>query len=183
MRHKGTQSIETERLVLRRLAPSDAEEMFHNWANDPEVTKFLRWVPHQNPEETRQLLETWEKEYQQPDHYLWGIVRKSDGALMGSIGIIYDSEGDGHPAGWCPGYCIGQAFWNKGYTTEALQAVLGYFLEDSGVTELWCCHASSNPASGEVMKRAGFVYQGEATYHKFGGEAVPAYYYHFKLQQ
>lgn len=46
MRHAGTQEIETERLVLRRLTPEDAEMMYQNWANDPQVTKFLRWEPH-----------------------------------------------------------------------------------------------------------------------------------------
>lgn len=43
MRHAGTQEIETERLVLRRLTPEDAGMMYQNWANDPQVTKFLRW--------------------------------------------------------------------------------------------------------------------------------------------
>jgi ribosomal-protein-alanine N-acetyltransferase len=37
--HKGTVTLETERLILRRFAPDDAEPMFRNWANDPEVTK------------------------------------------------------------------------------------------------------------------------------------------------
>ena len=38
--HKGTLTLETERLVLRRARLSDAEPMLRNWANDPEVTKF-----------------------------------------------------------------------------------------------------------------------------------------------
>ena len=43
MRHAGTQEIETPRLLLRRLMPSDAPMMYTNWANDPEVTRWLRW--------------------------------------------------------------------------------------------------------------------------------------------
>ena len=39
MRHTGTQEIETPRLLLRRLMPSDAPMMYANWANDPEVTR------------------------------------------------------------------------------------------------------------------------------------------------
>ena len=46
MRHAGTQEIETPRLLLRRLMPSDAPMMYANWANDPEVTRWLRWTPH-----------------------------------------------------------------------------------------------------------------------------------------
>ena len=40
MRHAGTQEIETERLILRRLTPEDAGMMYMNWANDPQVTKY-----------------------------------------------------------------------------------------------------------------------------------------------
>ena len=53
MRHARTQEIETERLVLRRLTPEDAGMMYQNWANDPQVTKYLRWEPHKNADETR----------------------------------------------------------------------------------------------------------------------------------
>ena len=42
MRHAGTQEIETPRLLLRRLMPSDAPMMYSNWANDPEVTRAGR---------------------------------------------------------------------------------------------------------------------------------------------
>ena len=38
MRHAGTQTIETERLLLRPLTPEDAPMMYANWANDPDVT-------------------------------------------------------------------------------------------------------------------------------------------------
>ena len=43
MKHYGTKRLETKRLILRRLAASDAEAMFRNWASDPEVTRFLSW--------------------------------------------------------------------------------------------------------------------------------------------
>ena len=42
LKHKGTVTIETPRLILRKAKIEDAEAMFRNWANDPEVTKFPR---------------------------------------------------------------------------------------------------------------------------------------------
>lgn len=39
MKHLGTKTIETRRLVLRKFTLSDAEPMYRNWASDPEVTK------------------------------------------------------------------------------------------------------------------------------------------------
>ncbi len=34
MKHLGTKTIETERLLLRKTIDTDAEYMFYNWAND-----------------------------------------------------------------------------------------------------------------------------------------------------
>lgn len=59
MRHAGTQTIETERLLLRPLTPEDAPMMYVNWANDPDVTRWLRWEPHKNVDKTRELLAAW----------------------------------------------------------------------------------------------------------------------------
>lgn len=41
--HKGTLEIETERVLLRRFVESDAEDIFHNWASDSSVTRYLSW--------------------------------------------------------------------------------------------------------------------------------------------
>ena len=59
MRHAGTHDIETPRLLLRRLTPADAPAMYRNWANDPAVTRFLRWEPHKDENETFALLAAW----------------------------------------------------------------------------------------------------------------------------
>ena len=59
MRHAGTQEIETPRLLLRRLMPSDAPMMYANWANDPEVTRWLRWTPHKDVAETQEQHRRW----------------------------------------------------------------------------------------------------------------------------
>jgi ribosomal-protein-alanine N-acetyltransferase len=38
--HKGTQEIKTERLILRKIMPDDAE-MVYKWMSDPEVIKYI----------------------------------------------------------------------------------------------------------------------------------------------
>ena len=52
MKHCGTQELETERLVLRRLSIDDSEMMYNNWACDRQVTKYLRWNAHRSWGET-----------------------------------------------------------------------------------------------------------------------------------
>ena len=46
MKHLGTKELETERLLLRRFTINDADNMYKNWASDPEVTKYLMWPTH-----------------------------------------------------------------------------------------------------------------------------------------
>lgn len=87
MKHCGTQELTTERLVLRRMTTDDCEMMFGNWANDPEVTRYLRWEPHRDWVVTMAYLNEIVKQYDRPDFYDWGICDKVTGVLMGSISI------------------------------------------------------------------------------------------------
>ena len=190
MRHVGTQEIETPRLLLRRLTPADAPAMYRNWANDPAVTRYLRWEPHKDENETFALLTAWEELYQNPDYYQWCMVEKSTGEVFGTISLTVSccSEPEALQAWqergadltdgvWEPGYCIGRAWWDKGYTTEALNAVVDYWFTRTDSTWLACCHAVENPASGAVMQKAGFVYDHDDIYHKFDGTPVPCRVY------
>lgn len=43
MQHKGTITIETNRLRLRAFELDDEEVAFKNWTSDERVTKFLHW--------------------------------------------------------------------------------------------------------------------------------------------
>ena len=85
LNHKGTQTIETPRLILRKARMEDAEPMLRNWANDTEVTKFLTWPTHGNIEVTKKLLESWVGSYQRDDYYQWMIVLKEINEPIGSI--------------------------------------------------------------------------------------------------
>ena len=142
MRHAGTQTLETDRLFLRQLLPEDAEQMYTNWASDPEVTRFLRWEPHKNALETVGLLAAWATLYPNPDYYQWAIVEKASGQVFGSISIFNALLGD--PAQkalwpqqdctdgiWEAGYCIGKHWWNHGFATEALKAAVNYWFENT----------------------------------------------------
>ena len=187
MRHAGTETIETERLVLRRLMPEDAPDMFKNWASDPAVTRWLRWEPHKDVFETYALLTAWAELYKNPDYYQWAIQKKASGEVIGAISLVDDLLGEAYrdkwPGAdlsdgiWEPGYCLGRAFWGKGYMTEALRAVVDYWFNRLGGSWLTCCHAKGNPASGAVMKKTGFVYDHEAQYHKFDGTPVDCLVY------
>lgn len=89
MNHSGTIRLETKRLVLRPFVIEDAPAMYRNWANDPQVTRFLTWTPHENVEETKRILSEWIAQYQNLDYYCWGIAfREDEGNVIGNISVV-----------------------------------------------------------------------------------------------
>ena len=157
MERRGTQLIETPRLILRMAQMSDAEPMFRNWASDPEVTKFLTWPTYQSIDSAYTILDIWIKEYEKPDFYQWMIELKEIGEPIGSISVVrYRDE----IAAAEIGYCIGQSWWHKGIMTEALTAVMQFLFTEVGMNRIEAKHDINNPHSGGVMKKCGMKYEG-----------------------
>ena len=156
LKHKGTKTLETSRLILRRACAEDAEPMFHNWANDPEVTKYLTWPPHKSVDVTKSVVESWVESYQKEDYYHWMIVLKETGEPVGSllascVGRVPSAH---------IGYCIGKNWWHRGIMTEALNAVIGYLFDEVGFSRIESMHDPNNPHSGAVMRKCGMTFEG-----------------------
>ena len=157
MNHLGAKTLETERLILRPFKLSDAEAMYNNWANDPDVTKYLTWQPHKDVEETRGVISRWIKEAEDPENYQWAIVLKEIGEPIGSISVVaLVNERDIVSIG----YCIGKKWWHQGITSEAFEAVIRFMFDEVGVNRLEARHNVFNPNSGGVMKKCGLTYEG-----------------------
>lgn len=157
MNHKGTIPIKTERLLLRPMTQEDTVPMFRNWANDPAVTEFLRWKPHGTLSVTKDILASWVDGYKNPAFYHWGIVLCTRGEVIGTIGAVSVDE---KTETVHVGYCIGREFWHKGYTSEALRALIPFFFRAVGVGRIESQHDPENPHSGDVMKKCGMRYEG-----------------------
>lgn len=94
MENKGTKTLKTERLILRRFVSEDAVAMYANWASDPEVTKFLTWPPHASVDVTKSLLEDWIRRYEDLSYYNWGIELRETGDVNNpKSGRVMDKAG------------------------------------------------------------------------------------------
>lgn len=153
--HKGTQTIHTERLILRKFTVDDVQAMFENWASDERVTRYLTWCPHKSPDETKEILERWCAAYENPDTYNWAM--EYEGMPIGNISVVGLSE----KSEWVElGYCMGFAYWNKGFMPEAAKAVIDYLFAEIGVNRVEICHDVKNPASGRVAQKCGLTFEG-----------------------
>ncbi|MBC6003690.1 GNAT family N-acetyltransferase [Paeniclostridium sp. NSJ-45] len=158
MKHKGTKRIETENLILRKFELSDAKAMYENWASDSEVTKFLTWKPIDSIEVSKHVIKSWIDEYENENFYQWAITLKSYGDdPIGCISIVRQDEEIGMVQ---VGYCIGKKWWNQGITSEALKALIKYFITEVKANRIEARHDPLNLNSGKVMKKCKMKYEG-----------------------
>lgn len=153
----GTQTIETDRLILRRFTIDDAEDMYNNWASDPEVTKFLTWPTHSSVEVSRYVLTDWVSHYGEGDFFNWAMELKENGQVIGNISVVEVKE---KAEAADMGYCMGRAYWGRGLMPEALKAVMDYLFDVVGLNRVAACHDVNNPKSGRVMDKAGMKQEG-----------------------
>ncbi len=163
-----TQPLETERLLLKPLRKEYAAEAYAAWTTDPDVARYVRWCPHGSVEETITWLADSESKIDSPDHFDWGIFLRDSGALIGSIGAFKEADEQGIDR-YELGYCIAKKHWGRGITSEALQRVFTYLRDDIGIRHFFCCHDVSNPASGAVMRKIGFIPYGTGKARGFDG--------------
>lgn len=157
MKHLGSRTLETDRLVIRAFVPEDAAPMYRNWASDPEVTKFLTWPTHQSEEVSVQVVASWVEKNSDPTNYQWAIVWKETMEPIGSISVVHWNEDICEAE---VGYCIGKAWWHRGVMTECFSEVIRYLFREVGVNRIKARHDVNNPYSGMVMKKCGLRHEG-----------------------
>jgi RimJ/RimL family protein N-acetyltransferase len=155
-------TLTTERLILRPFDIADAEMMYNNWAQDPDVVRFFIKKTLNTVDDVRGWITQWTKHFDALTEKGWdwgryAIVQKSDGAVIGTVDF---SETDREARSAEVGYKLGKPWRGKGYMVEALRAVLEHCFETVGINRVWATHRPQNPASSKVMVNAGMVYEG-----------------------
>ena len=157
MLNKGSVTLETPRLILRKFTLNDVASSFNNWMSDDNVTEFLRWQTHKDIRVSKSVIKKWIKGYKKPNFYQWAIVLKEINQPIGTISgfDLCEKTNKVHI-----GYGIGAQWWNQGIMSEALAAVMKFFFEQVKVNRIESMHDPNNPNSGRVMKKCGMLYEG-----------------------
>lgn len=156
--------LKTNRLLLRPLTPLDAEAMFKNWTYDERAARYCTWYPHKSIKETEMLLKMYLDQKEKGFEYRWGIELRETKELIGVIDVV-DLLDDNKTA--VIGYVLGFEFWNKGFATEALSAVIKKLFAE-GIETIEARHHIDNIASGKVMEKCGMIFtHSDKTKRKF----------------
>lgn len=157
--------METERLILRKWAETDAESLYE-YAKDPDVGPIAGWPPHTSVEESREVIKNVFN-----GEECYAICEKSD--VSNAIGAI-ELKLNGHTDmtdrdDECElGYWIGKPFWGRGYVPEAAEALLKRAFDELGMRTVWCGYYDGNHKSARVQEKLGFTY-----HHKFQENLAP----------
>lgn len=162
-------TIETERALLRRFCPDDAEDMFA-YASDPEVTKYLTFPPYQSVEQVRDFIESTF----QDNLDVYAITNKGTGRVIGSFGFMPELAHNKTGLG----YALNCSDWNRGLMTEILSRVMEILFLDFGFQRVESTHYLGNMGSGRVMEKCGMVKEGVLRREKLiKGEYVDVVHY------
>lgn len=147
------QIFETNRILLRPWAESDAEALYE-YAKDPRVGPAAGWRPHTSLENSLEIIQ---KVLSKPETY--AIVLKGTDRAIGSIGLHFQSDLAKKDDEAELGYWIGVPFWGQGLVPEAAERLLEHGFLDLHLARIWCGYYDGNEKSKRVQEKLGFVYQ------------------------
>lgn len=126
-----------------------------------EIADTTLTIPHPYPDgAAEEWIRTHEEAWNRRERATFAITSEPDG-LIGAIGLdLALSHGRAEL-----GYWVGRPFWNRGYATEAVRAVIAFGFETLGLNRIWARHLTRNPASGRVMVKAGMRFEGILRQH------------------
>ena len=148
--------LETERLWLRPMCASDADDMYA-YACRADVTEYLLWSPHPSVSYTREYLAYLEDRRLLGDFYDWAVVDKESGRMIGTCGFTsIDPPNDAGELG----YVLNPDYHGRGLATEAARRVLRFGFEELGLHRIEAKFIRGNDASLRVMERLGMREEG-----------------------
>ena len=146
-----TPVIETQRLILRPLALSDAlaiQRHFNNWNVIRHLALVVPWPYPDDGAETfikRELAKIAAGE----ETYQWVLVLRN---------INFRPRADSAKGN--RGFWLAEPYWNQGLMTEAITAVNDFAFRTLGIESFHVCNAVTNVASRRVKQKTGAEFVG-----------------------
>lgn len=171
----GQPVIATERFTLRPLRASDAGMIAHYTA-DRRVAEGTRAIPHPLPPGASDSFVARALAADRTED-VWAIDG-SEQNLSELLGVVSLTRMEGSQSEL--GFWIGAGFWNTGFATEAVAALVA--ANPHGARTLFAEAFQDNPGSARVLTNCGFVYLGDAeSWSVARGNRVPTWTYLRKM--
>lgn len=147
-------NLETERLILRQHALSDAETLFAMRTNE----SVMRYIDRERPAdllEIKTFISKFNEGFESGNNLAWVITLKENPKqMMGSIGY-WQIDKANHRAEM--DYMLHPDFWRKGIISEALKRTIDFGFADMNLHTIKANINTGNDASRQMLIKHGFV--------------------------
>lgn len=148
--------LETARLTLRQVRPSDAPALFAIFS-DPEVTRYYDQPSFTELAQAEGLTTRMQQRFAEKRTVRWAITRPTDDVLLGTCGY---AEWKRHFHCAAVGYELARAEWGQGIMTETLTAVLTFGFTRMQLNRVEAYVMTDNAASMRLLQKLGFQQEG-----------------------
>jgi RimJ/RimL family protein N-acetyltransferase len=162
-------TLKTDRLILRPFERSDLEDVL-SYYSLPEVQRYLDWKAR-DKSEAKAAFEAMRKQKRltRPGEILTlGIVRKTDGAVMGHVSLRWTdaTAGQGEIR-----FAVAPVYRRHGYCREAVSAVMDLAFDEYRLHRIFAITAGDNEASARLLRNLGMRLEAHYREHAlFQGE-------------
>ncbi len=147
--------LETERLILREILPTDEDSLFELDSN-PNVQKYVGNKPVQNREEIKKLIQNLHQQYTDNGIARWAVLDKNTNEFIGWSGIKLIKEPmNNHNNFYELGYRFIERYWGKGFATETTIALVDYGFENLKTENIYAICDVENIGSKNVLEKTG----------------------------
>jgi len=148
--------IDTERLLLRKMAIADAKSLLAIWS-DPDVTKFMNIPRFTQVEQALEMIELLNQLANEHKAIRYSIIEKTSNCIIGSCGF---NNLNFENATAEIGYDLAKTHWGKGYATEAIISIINYAFTHFAMSTIVAKVDAANINSIKVLQKLNFILQG-----------------------
>jgi len=168
--------LETERLSLRQYEKADAARIMY-LRSDPTINSFVKINAPKNEQEAFDYIDKINEGFVKGDWIKWGIHKKEDDLLIGSISL-WEFSYDRKKAE--VGYVLDHFFWGKGFLSEAWGAVKSFAQQELRLEKIEAWTHCENVKSIRLLERQGFQ-QKKKVLAKDNEEGYDLYVYELEI--
>lgn len=150
--------LETERLQLRRLSDSSAQDaaFLLRLLNEPSFLQNIGDRGVRNLGDAHAYMTRGPvSSYREHGHGLYRVDIKATGVPAGLCGLVRREGLEGPDLG----YAFLPEFWSRGYAKEAAAAVLGHARETLALSRIWAIVDPENAGSIRLLQKLGFRFE------------------------
>ncbi len=147
--------IETERLIIREIEISDADDMLE-LHSDLEVHRYLGNNTITSREGIIEAINSLEKQYADFGVGRWAMINKKTNEFIGWTGFQFVTKAiNNHKNFYDLGYRLLKKFWRQGFATESAFASVDYAFNKLNVQEIYAMADFENEGSNKILKNVG----------------------------